>query len=175
MLMSGTLARFQPEHLLEWGTHVGKSARVFYETDRTFRINCTIHTIDLPENSYHIEHPGRRYGKFIRHLSKIQKYRGDGLEVSLRLGCSLPVGTRLMFFLDGDHSYSSVLRELDAIIHVFPQACILIHDTFFQSAGSEYNIGPYQAIQEVLKTNSENFQVIHLNTGLPGMTLLYPK
>lgn len=175
LFMSGTIIRFQPDHLFEWGTHVGKSARIFYETGRTFNIKCTIHTIDLPDEVDHIEHPGRQYAILIRNIPQIQKYRGDGLDESFRIASSLPTNTRFMFFLDGDHSYTSVHRELDAIIQSFPHACVLLHDTFFQTADSGYNIGPYQAIDTALKSNGEKYQVIHTATGLPGMTLLYPR
>ncbi|MGD0781136.1 MAG: hypothetical protein ABR954_10240 [Dehalococcoidales bacterium] len=175
LLMSGALLRFQPDHLFEWGTHIGKSARIFYETVRTFNIHCTIHTIELPDEVAHVEHPGRQYAVLIRNMPQIRKYRGDGLEESFRIARSMHTKTRFMFFLDGDHSYTSVHRELDAIVHKFPLACIILHDTFFQSADSGYNIGPYQAIETALKSNSEKYQVIHTATGLPGMTLLYPR
>ncbi len=175
LLMSGALLRFQPDHLFEWGTHIGKSAWIFYEISRTFNVNCTIHTVDLPDEVGHVEHPGRQYAILIRNIPQIQKYRGDGLEESFRIARSLPAETRFMFFLDGDHSYASVHRELDAIIQNFPHACILLHDTFFQSEDSGYNIGPYQAIKTALKLHGERYQVIHTATGLPGMTLLYPR
>ena len=33
-LMVAATCRFRPSHIFEWGTHTGKSARVFYETTR---------------------------------------------------------------------------------------------------------------------------------------------
>jgi hypothetical protein len=54
-----------------------------------------------------------------------------------------------------------------------PGAAILLHDTFYQSEQSGYNIGPYKAITEILDSMSETYQVMSTTTGLPGMTLLY--
>jgi hypothetical protein len=48
--------------------------------------------------------------------------------------------------------------------------CLLVHDTFYQP-GSDYNHGPYLAIQDFLKEHTFK-QVIYLETGLPGMSYL---
>jgi hypothetical protein len=47
-----------------------------------------------------------------------------------------------------------------------------LHDTFYQSSGSGYNIGPYQAIKDVV-TAAHGYKIIRQDLGLPGMTLLY--
>jgi hypothetical protein len=62
---------------------------------------------------------------------------------------------------------------LSAIMSKAPKAAILLHDTFYQSADSKYNIGPYEAINDCLK-KSKKYKRIDTKTGLPGMTLLYP-
>ena len=49
-LMVGTVCRFQPTHIFEWGTNIGKSARIFYETTNSFKIDAEIHSIDLPDD-----------------------------------------------------------------------------------------------------------------------------
>jgi hypothetical protein len=79
-----------------------------------------------------------------------------------------------LFFIDGDHGYDSVKRELEGIIGAVPEANILLHDTFFQSPESHYNIGPYQAVQDVLRTVPP-YRILRQDLGLPGMTLLYRK
>lgn len=174
LLMSGAFLRFRPRNLFEWGTHIGVSARIWYTVSQAFLANCTIHTIDLPDDVRHVEHPGHQYAHLIRHIPQIQKYRGDGLDISCRLARALPASDRLMFFLDGDHSYDSVHRELETIIREFPEACILVHDTFYQDPSSGYNTGPNQALNDTLKSVRPKYQVIKTDTGLPGMTLLYP-
>jgi hypothetical protein len=77
--------------------------------------------------------------------------------------------------VDGDHSYESVKRELEGIIKNVPNAKILLHDTFYQSSEAGYNVGPCQAIREVLskQENLDRYKIIDTKTGLPGMTLLY--
>jgi hypothetical protein len=52
-----------------------------------------------------------------------------------------------------------------------PKPKILVHDTFYQSPDSGYNIGPFKAVQEIVA--SGKFTVLETKTGLPGMTLLY--
>jgi hypothetical protein len=52
---------------------------------------------------------------------------------------------------------------------------ILLHDTFYQTAESGYNIGPFKAIEDSLaKFPHLRFHRVDTNTGLPGMTFLYP-
>ena len=75
--------------------------------------------------------------------------------------------------VDGDHSYESVYRELSTIVNEIPDANVLLHDTFFQSSESGYNIGPWRAIEEIASTNARQFRRIDSGIGLPGMTLLY--
>ena len=65
-------------------------------------------------------------------------------------------------------------RELGAILAQRPDAIVLLHDTFYQSADSKYNIGPYEAINEVLAAQPRAYKMIRTTTGLPGMTLVYP-
>jgi hypothetical protein len=77
--------------------------------------------------------------------------------------------------VDGDHEYGSVKRELEYIIAHFPDAAILLHDTFYQVAGAEYNVGPYRAIRDVLSSRENEYERIDTKTGLPGMTLLYKR
>lgn len=170
LLLVGTVIRFQPDAIFEWGTHIGKSARVFYEAKTYFKINCQIHSIDLPEDVFHEEHPHCNRGYLVKNKD-VCLHLGDGIETSLAI-LSQQKYEKPLFFVDGDHSYESVKRELSAIIENVPNANILLHDTFFQSKESKYNIGPHLAINECLSDNKA-YKVINLNTGLPGLTLLY--
>ena len=100
---------------------------------------------------------------------------GDGLDTSLAIYKTLPAGSRSLFFVDGDHSYEAVKRELAAILRHVLEPKVLLHDTFFQSAESGYNVGPYLAIRDVLAEmpSERRPRTIEVKTGLPGMTLLY--
>jgi cephalosporin hydroxylase len=174
MLMAGAVCRFHPAHVFEWGTHVGRSARIFFETCQKFSVEAQIHSIDLPDDVSHAEHPGIQRGELVRNIPAVHLYQGDGLNVALEIARTLPPGTQLLFFLDGDHRYESVYRELTGIMREFPTANILVHDTFYQSPDAQYNTGPYQAIKDALASRPNSCKTLATTTGLPGMTLLYP-
>lgn len=175
MLMAGAVCRFRPTHVFEWGTNVGSSARVFYETARYFKIPLEIHSIDLPGEVGHVEHPGSRRGKLVRGKPGVSLHLGDGIETSLGIYRTLPANSSVLFFVDGDHSYESVKRELEAIVSEVTAPKVLLHDTFFQSPDSGYNVGPHRAVQEVLaaQMESQRLRMMETKTGLPGMTLVY--
>lgn len=168
MLMSAAVVRLRPTHLFDWGTHIGASARVFWETARRYDIAAEIHSIDLPDDASHVEHPGGKRGRLVRGKPGVHLHQGDGLDVSLAL-CARLRPERPLFFVDGDHSYESVKRELTGITGHVKSPTILLHDTFWQSAESGYNVGPAKAISEF----RDRFKILELQLGLPGMTLLY--
>jgi cephalosporin hydroxylase len=178
MLLSGAVVRFKPRYILEWGTHIGKSARAFYETAAAVGLVLVIHSIDLPNDTDHVEHPGSSRGKLVRGLTNVILHQGDGLDTSLQILGTLEgdeqLGSTSLFFVDGDHSFNSVKRELSNIMMSAPKAKILLHDTFYQEEGSHYNVGPYRAIGECLRESPDKYHRIDSATGLPGMTLLYP-
>ena len=173
LLMVAAVCRLKPTHVFEWGTHIGKSARVFYETAHSFGIRTEIHSIDLPDEIDHVEHPKSMRGEYVKDIKEVKLYQGDGIEKSLEVIKNMPGDIKPLFFLDGDHGYESVKRELENIMIHVQDANILVHDTFYQSPESGYNIGPYRAIVETLSSISNKYLTISIGTGLPGMTLLY--
>jgi cephalosporin hydroxylase len=173
MLMSAAVCRLRPEQIFEWGTHVGKSARVFFECAKRYKIPLQIHSIDLPDDIDHVEHPHQARGQLVRGLNNVHLHQGDGIETALSIWNSSGKKRAPLFLVDGDHSYESVLRELTTIVSNIPDASILLHDTFYQSPESEYNTGPYRAIEEVLRSMPNSYRRIDSGMGLPGMTLLY--
>jgi cephalosporin hydroxylase len=174
MLMTGAVCRLEPREIFEWGTHIGKSARIFYEITSHYRVQADIHSTDLPDDVEHREHPHADRGRLVRGLSRVYLHQGDGLTTSLELWRADGRKLRPLFFVDGDHSHESVLRELTGIANEVPHAGILVHDAFYQSAEAEYNTGPYRAIEEVVAVLPGRYRKVHSGLGLPGMTLLYP-
>jgi cephalosporin hydroxylase len=173
MLMTATVCRFKPELIFEWGTNIGKSARVFFEIKEAFKIDAAIHSIDLPDDVFHNEHPKKDRGKLVIGKKGVTLHQADGLKRSFELIDSLKPKGKVLFFVDGDHSYETVKNELQTILTKVPDAVVLLHDTFYQSEGSKYNIGPYKAIKEVLESSKEKYKTVSTNMGLPGMTLVY--
>lgn len=173
MLMTATVCRFEPSLIFEWGTNIGKSARIFYEICKFFQIPAAIHTCDLPDDIDHVEHPHAERGAMVRGLEDVTLHQGDGLTTSLSLWEEAGRPHRPLFFLDGDHSYASVRREIDGIMAVVPDPILLLHDTFHQSLESGYNIGPRRAVEETLAARPGHFHAVHSGLSLPGMTLLY--
>lgn len=175
MLMTAAVCRIRPTHILEWGTNIGASARIFHEICRSFSVKAEIHSVDLPDDVEHGEHPGGERGRLVRGLREVSLYQGDGLEVSLAVLAASPDPLRPLFFLDGDHGYHSVRRELETVVARVPSASVLIHDTFCQSSGAGYNIGPCRAIDDVLLETGAIFEIHRQDLGLPGMTLLWKR
>ena len=172
-LMVGAVTVLKPTHIFEWGTYVGKSARIFYEITQAFDLEAEIHSIDLPDDVAHVEHPKNNRGKLVKQIKTVNLYQGDGLEKTLELYRKIGGHCKPFVFIDGDHEYTSVKRELCTIIDNMPNAGILLHDTFYQSTESCYNIGPSKAINAALLSINNRYKQISTNTGLPGMTLLY--
>lgn len=175
MLMSATVCYFKPEIIFEWGTNIGKSARVFYEITEAFHIKSHIHTIDLPDEVFHNEHPKHNRGIMVKGLPRVTMHQADGLKRSFELIEKHKPNGRVLFFVDGDHNYDTVKNELLSIINQHPHALVLLHDTFYQSEPSGYNIGPYKAIQEIMTSRSKEYVQITTKMGLPGMSLIYKK
>ena len=174
LLMVGAVCRFRSTHIFEWGTNIGVSARIFHDTCKAFGISTMIHSIDLPDAISHCEHPGSNRGRLVRGLASVQLHTGDGLDTTRKLLRNITdEQPRLLFFVDGDHSYESVLRELLGIHQLAPNAAILVHDTFYQSTASGYNIGPFLAIRAFLAEVHDLYSVMEQKMGLPGMTLLW--
>ena len=171
-LMVAAVCRLKPQQIFEWGTNIGKSARIFYEIGKQFGISMDIHSIDLPDDLEHTEHPKSSRGRMVRGYTGVTLHQGDGLGKSIEIYQKNPA-LRTLVFIDGDHSYESVFRELNGVIESMPNAHILLHDTFYQSEAAGYNIGPYRAVKETLEKMPGRFSDTVTNTGLPGMTLLY--
>lgn len=166
LLMASAFQYHKPAVVIDVGTHQGKSARIWFELAQHFGTQTTIHTVDVCDPN-HSEYPGDMLGKFIR-TTPVKQHIGDGYEISCDLIRKEPKANYLIF-LDSDHSYENVLRELK-LAEVIKMGCLLVHDTFYQP-GSTYNHGPYLAIQDFSKEHTFK-QVIHLQMGLPGMSYL---
>lgn len=173
MLMTAAVCKFKPAIIFEWGTNIGKSARIFYEVTKAFNIPAEIHSIDLPDDVFHNEHPQNNRGMMVKGLKEVVLHQADGVQRSIEILSQKGIKDRVLFFVDGDHSYESVKKELSAILKACPEAAVLLHDTFYQSKESGYNIGPNTAIKEVLETEHENYRTVSTGFGLPGMTLVY--
>jgi cephalosporin hydroxylase len=175
MLMVAAVCRLEPAEIYEWGTHVGTSARVFHETTTHYGIQADVHSTDLPDDADHPEHPHAERGRLVRGLPRVHLHQGDGLDTSLELWRAGGRNPHPLFFLDGDnHAYESVLRELIGIEAEVPNAAILVHDAFYQSPGSGYNVGPDKAIEAVMTKWPGRLRTHESGLGLPGLTLLYP-
>jgi len=112
MLMTAAVCRFKPDVIFEWGTNIGKSARVFYEITKAFNIDSEIHSIDLPDDISHNEHPKEKRGIMVKGLNKVHLHQGDGVTKAIEIYNSISSKKpRVLFFVDGDHSYESVIRE----------------------------------------------------------------
>lgn len=171
LLMCATVAYFKPQIIIEWGTHFGVSARVFYEMTRYLGLRIEIHSVDLPPTAQHVENlddPNRR-GRLVKGLD-VQLHLGDGLDVAQSI-MSAHHNTMPLFFLDGDHAYQSVWRELNGVKSITNRGVVLVHDSFYQGPESNYNRGPSEAVTQFAQAN--RLRVYSTLLGLPGMSLVY--
>lgn len=136
--MFETVETVKPHLILDWGTNRGFSARIFYEATNR-RLNCGIYTIDLPIELAKLDatHAGAFGGGWIHTLVK-QRY-GDGVTEALLMWVKWGCPDRSIFFVDGDHSYNNVARELATIARITQKATILLHDTNGPPGDAAYN------------------------------------
>jgi hypothetical protein len=157
--------------VVEWGTNIGVSARIFHEINIRYKIGAEIHSVELPNSVSHAEYPQNRRGILVRGLP-VYLHQGDGPVVAASLlrekSCPDP-----LVFIDGDHARESVLRDAKIILEAASRAALLFHDTFYQP-GSTYNHGPYEAVKEILEEAKGLYQVVDTGLGCPGMILLVP-
>jgi hypothetical protein len=175
LLAAAAVCRLKPGIVFDWGTHRGSSARLFWECAKAFRLECPIHSVDLPPDVTHVEHPGDERGRLVRGLENVHLHLGDGVSVALAQWERAGRPARPLFFVDGDHAYESVFNELRRIFDAVPDASALVHDTFFQSPESGYNVGPAEAVRRIIALDPPRFTVLDSGPGLPGMTLLASK
>jgi len=109
----------------------------------------------------------------VKGKNNVTLHQADGLIKSLEIYKKENPKGNVLFFVDGDHSYESVKKELKTILENIPQAIVILHDTFYQSSESGYNIGPFVAVNEVV--NTDKYSIISTQMGLPGMSLVYKK
>lgn len=172
MLMCAAVLWLRPKLIIEWKTHIGVSARIFHEVNTRYKIGVEIHSSDLPNSISHVEHPGPLRGILVHGLP-VHLHIGDGATVAASLLREKGV-MRPLIFIDGDHRKESVIKDACTVLEIAPKAGLLFHDTYFQPT-ADYNRGPYDAIQEILKefeVSGKYFQVIYTGLGRPGMTFI---
>jgi predicted O-methyltransferase YrrM len=168
MLMAAAVAFVEPKLIIEWGTHLGKSARLFWETKEALGLDCKIYTIDSMETD-HPEFPGAARGK---HLggTDVEQIVGDGAAVAADLLNNTT--ERVLVYVDGDHSRETTKRDLALWSKLPPGSGLLAHDVLFQTPSS-YNIGPWQSLQELIEAEESTISHIQWQLlGLPGMALV---
>ena len=166
VLMVAAFVYHQPRLVIDVGTHIGKSARIWWELAQSWKTSTTVNTIDIMDPD-HPEYPGDMLGRFIGRTGVVQRI-GDSYPVAGEIidsHSSVPT----LLFLDGSHEYDIVRRDLE-LARRLDDGCILVHDTMFQP-GSDYNHGPYEAVRDFLQSYPAH-QVLQTNTGLPGLTYI---
>lgn len=169
LFMASAMERHLPTHVFEWGTNVGASARIFYETSLMLGFDCEIHTIELPlEEAWRDrDHPGElRYAELLKDIP-VHLHLGDGLNIALDLYATLGP-RRSLFFLDGCHDTEVVLEELMLIayrVETISDAVMLVHDTAWRGSGA--------AVEHFLSITGECYRREEAGSEA-GMTALWP-
>lgn len=120
-----TMAEFKPDFLVEYGTNIGQSARIFHEARKWLQIDCVIHSVEIQrELGAGWPHPRGHYVKDL----PVNLHIGDGVTRGVEL-FHASGAHRPLFFLDDNHAESEVLRQMNLIHVECPEAVMLIHDT----------------------------------------------
>jgi hypothetical protein len=125
-----TVSKFvKPLRIFEFGTYVGRSAKVLLQNARS---NSELITVDLP----HDQHPERiDIGRDVRNgpeAARITFLSGD----SKTLDLSKWYGTCQLVYIDGDHSYEGVKSDTEnAFRLVAPEGGWLLWDDYHINEG----------------------------------------
>ncbi len=163
-----TLAAYRPDLIVEWGTNVGHTARMFYEATVALDLDCDVHTADVhePVPVLRPEEKGLGMGFFVRGCP-VCLHLGDGPSVALSL-CHALQPLRPLFFVDDNHQVEHVFAELVLLSEGRPDAVILMHDTIVNRSQE-----PDQALRRFLKQN-DGYEVASVVSG-QSMVRLWPK
>jgi len=176
-LMALAVDRVRPSHIFEWGTNIGGSAKIFHQITESLGMDTAIHTWDLPEDVPHGQHPGKNHAKLARGLARIHFHREDGLQGALtqyHLEKAKNPGMRALFFVDGDHFYESVVREIVGLVSVQEEFHILAHDTFVQKPdGKGQSKESWLACPTALQISASEYRWLNVGFGNPGMAYLW--
>jgi cephalosporin hydroxylase len=124
-LIYTTMSEYQPDLVIEWGTNIGTSARIFHEARQLLDLACVIHSVEImPDlgDSWVFKR-----GHHVQGLP-VNLHIGDGVTRGIELWHSSGAH-RPLFFLDDNHAETEVLRQLRLIHLEAPQAVMLVHDT----------------------------------------------
>ena len=178
-LMSLVVDRVKPTHIFEWGTNVGSSAKIFHHITESLGMDIPIHTWDLPEDVSHGQHPGDNHGKLAKGLDRVHFHRDDGLRGALaqyQIEKKKNPKIRPLFFVDGDHSYKSVIREITGLIPVQEEFHLLAHDTFVQKPDVKgQSRESWLGCPTALELAAQDYRWLNVGFGNPGMAYLWGK
>lgn len=172
MLMAAAVAFVRPAAIIEWGTHLGKSARLFWEVKEALGLRgCRVCTVDSMDPTQP-EFPGASRGDFLGDTG-VEQIVGDGAQIAGRL--IEDIHEPVLIYVDGDHSREATKRDFSIWPKLPPKSGLLAHDVLFQEP-SDYNTGPWESLQECLEDNRSTIaQVQWQLLGLPGMAFICKK
>jgi len=138
------IAEVQPDLIVETGTHMGGSA-LFMAHMLDITGKGEVITIDIKDDLPRPTHP------------RISYIKGSSADVDLvnSMLRDRPDETRLVV-LDSDHSKNHVLEELNLLApYVSLGSYVIVEDTNLNDhpTYSSFGEGPYEAVEEFLKTN----------------------
>jgi hypothetical protein len=81
---------------------------------------------------------------------------------------------RPLFFVDGDHSYKSVIREITGLIPVQEEFHLLAHDTFVQKPDVKgQSRESWVGCPTALELAAQDYRWLNVGFGNPGMAYLW--
>ena len=163
-----TMAQLRPALVVEWGTNVGHSARMFHEARLSLGLDCELHSVDSVDlvPILRSSDKGRERGAMAADCGVIF-HVGDGAAVAVRLARKRRV-LRPLFFLDTSHEEAETYEHLSLLAEMIPGAVLLVHDVSFARSGE-----PERALRRFLAEH-EGYEIAEVSEG-QSMVRLWPR
>ena len=146
--------KIRPTVIIETGTHHGGSATYYADMLKSLGIKCDVITIDInPKWSYD---PRTKNIHSVIGYSTEPQIVAQVRELVAKLQAQNP--GPVMLYLDSNHSKENVLNELELYSDLVTKGSYaIVEDTNVNGhpSGLDHGPGPYEAVDEFLKTHKE--------------------
>ena len=123
-----TMETLRPGIIVEWGTNVGYSARILYEAKVLLGLRTAVHSVDIAREAPILrpEDEGKERGHHVQGLN-VALHVGHGAQEAVSI-TAMSGRARPLFFVDDNHGYDMLSRDLEMLARDTPLAVLVVHD-----------------------------------------------